>query len=93
METTKKKTGPQGRNISAVLSGDTLRPSVARGYPQGGVLSPLLQSLVVDGLLWGLDSNGYYTIGFADDIAILINGKFPHTVSEVLQTSLCTVQK
>jgi hypothetical protein len=32
-------------------------------------------------------------IGYADDIAILINGKFLHTASEVLQIALCTVQK
>jgi hypothetical protein len=43
--------------------------------------------------LWGLNSNGCYIIRYADDIAILINGEFPHTVSEVLQTALCTVQK
>jgi hypothetical protein len=30
------------RNISAILSGETLRASAARGCPQGGVLSPLL---------------------------------------------------
>jgi hypothetical protein len=34
----------------------------------------------------------YYIIGYTDDIAILINGKFPQAVSEVLQTFLCTVQ-
>jgi hypothetical protein len=72
---------------------ETLRASAARGCPQGSVLSPLLWSLVVDDLLWGLNSNGYYTVRYADDKAILINGKFPHTVSEVLQTALNTVQK
>jgi hypothetical protein len=55
------------RNISAILSGETLRASVARGCPQGGVLSPLLWSLVVDDILWELNSNGYNTIGYADD--------------------------
>jgi hypothetical protein len=47
----------------------------------------------VDDLLWGLNNNGYYTVGYADDTAILINGKFPQTVSEVLQTALGTVQQ
>jgi hypothetical protein len=75
------------------LSGETLGASAARGCLQGGVLSPLLWSLVVDDLIWGINSNGYYTVGYADDIAILINGKFPHTVSEVLQTALHTVQQ
>jgi hypothetical protein len=78
--------------LSATLSGETLRGSAARGCPQGGVLSPLLWSLVVDDIIWELNSNGYYTVGYADDTAILINEKFPYTVSKVLQTALCTVQ-
>jgi hypothetical protein len=32
----------ESRNMSATLSGETLGASVARGCPQGGVLSPLL---------------------------------------------------
>jgi hypothetical protein len=81
----------ESRNISATLSGETLGATAARGCPQGGVLSPRLWSLVVDDLLWGLKYNGYYTVGYADDIVILINGKFPRTMSEVLQTALCAV--
>jgi hypothetical protein len=41
----------------------------------------------VDKLLRELNEGGYYAIGYADDIAILINGKFLQTVSEVLQTA------
>jgi hypothetical protein len=83
----------ESRSIIATLSGETLGASAARGCPQGGGLSPLLWSLIVDDLLWGPNSNGYYTVGYADDIAILVNGKFLQTVSEVLQTALCTVQQ
>jgi hypothetical protein len=83
----------ESRNISATLSGETLGASAARGCQQGGGLSLLLWSLVVDDLISGLNSSGYYTVGYADDIAILINGKFPHTVSEVLQITLHTVQQ
>jgi hypothetical protein len=78
---------------SHTLSGETLGAAVVRGCPQGGVLSPLLWSLVVDDLLWELNYRGYYTVGYPDDIAILINGIFPQTVSEVLQTALHTVQQ
>jgi hypothetical protein len=46
---------------------------MARGYLQGGVLLPLLWSLVVDELLWELNGNDYYTIGYADDIVVLIS--------------------
>jgi hypothetical protein len=71
-----------------MLSGETLGATGARGCPQGGVLSPLLWSLVMDNVLWGLKSNGCYTVGYADNTAILINKKFLHTVSEILQTAL-----
>jgi hypothetical protein len=83
----------ESRNMIVTLSGETLGVSVARGCPQGGVLSPLLWGLVVDDFLWELNDSGYYTVGYADDVAILINRKFPHTVSEILQTALCTVQQ
>jgi hypothetical protein len=53
------------------------------------VLSPLIWSLVVFQFLGELNKGGYY----ADDIAILINGKFTQTVSEVLQAALGLVQK
>jgi hypothetical protein len=77
----------ESRSIIATLSGETLEVSVTR-CPQGDVLSPMLWCLVVDGLLGELNEGGYYAIGYADDIAILINGKFPQTVSKVLQTAL-----
>jgi hypothetical protein len=35
-------------------------------------------------ILWELNDNNYYKIWYAYDIAILINGKFPQTVPEVL---------
>lgn len=34
-----------------------------------------------------------FTVGYADDITILINEKFPQTMSEVLQTALGIVQQ
>jgi hypothetical protein len=63
----------ESRNIKARLSGENLGMAAAKGCPQGGVLSLLLWSLVVDDLLWGFNNSGYYTVGYADDIAILIN--------------------
>jgi hypothetical protein len=49
------------RKITATLPGETLEGSVARGCSQGGVLLPLLWSLVVDELI-GLNGNGYYLV-------------------------------
>jgi hypothetical protein len=66
----------ESRNISATLSGEAQRATTAGGCSQVGVLSPLLWSLFVDDL-WGPNNNGCYTAGYADDIAILFNGKFP----------------
>jgi hypothetical protein len=39
-----------GRKITATLAGEIMEWSVTSGYPQGGILSPLLWSLVVDEL-------------------------------------------
>ena len=63
-----------------------------KGCPQGGVLLPLLWNLTVDELLWDLNEAGYYSIEFADDIAIIIRGKFLSTVSEVLQNALMRLE-
>jgi hypothetical protein len=53
----------------------------------------LLWNLIVDDLIQGLIVNGCYTLGYADDIAILIGGKFPNTVSELLHEVLSMIQQ
>jgi Reverse transcriptase (RNA-dependent DNA polymerase). len=75
------------RCITSCLMGETTHVTSVRGCLQGGVLSLLLWNLTVDELLWDLNEAGYYSIGFVDDIAIIIRGKFPSTVSEVLQNA------
>jgi hypothetical protein len=57
------------------------------------VLSLLLWSLVEEDFFWGLNNRGYYTVGYADDIAIPINRKFLHIVLEVSQTALYTIKQ
>ena len=55
------------------------RVVVSRGCSQVGVLLPLLWCLVVDGLIARL-------IGVAeDDVCLLAVGKFPNTVSGLVQ--------
>ena len=76
------------RCIISSLKGETTQVASVKGYSQGGILSPLLWNSTVDELLWHLNEAGYYSIGFADDIAIITRGKFPSTVSEVLQNEL-----
>lgn len=58
------------RKITATFAGETLEVSVAKGGPQGIVLSHMLWSLVVGKLTEGLNVNGCYTLGYTDDIAI-----------------------
>lgn len=76
------------REVIAELSGTSITVKTTRGCPQGGVLSPLLWSLVVDALLNKLIENGFEVIGFADDVVIICRGKFDHTLSERMQTAL-----
>ena len=69
--------------------GDSIKIScVNRGTPQGGVLSPLLWLIVVNELLLLLESEGCNIIAFADDIALLVKGKFPNSLCEILQNLL-----
>jgi hypothetical protein len=82
----------QVRSIIATLSGETLEVSATRGCAPRGALPPLLWSLVVDGLLGELNG-GYYSIRYVHDIAILMNGKFPQTISEVLQAALWLIHQ
>jgi hypothetical protein len=73
--------------------GISLTAEVAGGCPQGGVLSPLLWSLVVDRLLTVTNDLGLSTFGYADDIVIIVQGKFAHTVKEIMQEALNVVDK
>jgi retron-type reverse transcriptase len=66
--------------------GSNLSAQVVRGCPQGDVLSPLLWNLVVDRLLVETNELGFSTFGYADDIVITIQGKFAHTVRELMQS-------
>jgi hypothetical protein len=83
----------ESSNINATSLRETLGASAVKGCLQGGVLSTLLWSLVMDDLLWELNNNGHYTVGCVNDIANIINGKFLQIVSEVLQRALFTVQQ
>ena len=51
-------------------------------------MSPLLWSLVVDELLTKLPQEGYYIQRYADDITILVFGKFPNTVTDLMNRGL-----
>ena len=64
---------------------------VNRGTPQGGVLSPLLWILVVNDLLIELEEQGCRVIAYADDVVLMVKGKFLNTVYELTEGYLNVV--
>lgn len=76
------------RQISSQLGGSKLTVLAAKGCPQGGVLSPLLWSLVIDDLLVELNASGIHTIGYADDIVVTIGGDAPSAIQELMDRAL-----
>ena len=83
----------EGHLATAALNDTFVRIAVSRGCPQGGVLSQLLWCIVVDDLIARLSMGGVYCQGYADNICLLAVGKFPNTVSELMQRALHTVEK
>ena len=55
---------------------------------QGGVLSPLMWSLVMDDLLYELGSEDFEVVGYADYLVFMVRGKDDRTVSEWIQIAL-----
>ena len=49
--------------------------------------------MVVNSLLENLNKGPFQTVGYADDIVILVNGKFPETVSSTMQNAMNIVEK
>jgi Reverse transcriptase (RNA-dependent DNA polymerase) len=77
------------RIVTAGLGEEQVTVKTTRGCPQGGVLSPLLWSLmVIDELLNDLDRQGYEVIGFADDLVITVRGNNDSILSERMQSAL-----
>ena len=81
------------RRVSTEWGGTTVSGTVNEGCPQGGVLSPLLWSLVVDDLLRELNSRGLKAVGYADDIGIIARGKFPEILPGLIQGGLAVVKR
>lgn len=83
----------KNREIKGKL-GDCSRTVVAaKGCPQGGVLSPLLWSLVIDDLLSTLNSDKIHTIGYADDLVLSITGKHEPTIRDLMESSLNRIHR
>ena len=61
--------------------------------PTGRGVVSLLWNLVVDRLLNVTNDLGFSTFCYADDIVIIAQGKFAHTVREIMQNALNVVAK
>jgi len=72
----------------ATIGGQSTTVSNSRVCPQGGVLSPLLWSLLVDELLDRLTRRGILCQGYADDIVIIARGKYEETLCDIIQLGL-----
>lgn len=74
-----------------VVEDRTLRHRISAGIPQGSVLGPLLRNILYDSLLRLTFPDGVEAIGYADDLATVINAedtyelrqKIDHTVQMV----------
>lgn len=80
----------ESRIISVTLNDATLNAIPGEGCPQGGCLSPLLWSLVVDQLLIKLTQEGFELCGYADDLVVVVRGKHSPTVCDRMQDALAS---
>lgn len=78
----------ENRRLTTSLQGETVEFRAARGCPQGGVLSPLLWSLLVDSLLNDLSLKGFVFQCYADDLVIVVRGAHGEIISDIMQTAL-----
>ena len=79
------------RNITIAKGNTALRGIVDSGYPQGGVLSPLLWCLVVNELLHLLTDQGCHPIEYADYILVIVRGMHLDALMGVMQQTLKVV--
>lgn len=81
------------RTVQVRVDGKIISSIVKKGCPQGGVLSPLLWNLNLDSLLEELAAAKYSCIAYADDLVIIIRGKFTSTLCDLMQNALKIVEK
>jgi len=76
------------RMVTATLGTSTQTRLVNSGTPPGGVLSPLLWNIAVNKLLRILEGGGCKVVAYADDVAIIFNGKYPQALCDLLTAKL-----
>lgn len=76
------------RIVKSELGNQSLLRTTTRGTPQGGVISPLLWLLVVNDILVDLASKRIKTVAYADDVVVIVIGKFLDTLVDILESVL-----
>ena len=76
------------RIVSAEWGNTVINKTAHRGTPQGGVLSPLLWTLVLNELLRMLEGRAAKVTAYADDVAVIVTGKHLSTISSVMEATL-----
>lgn len=79
------------RIIESELGNSHVKKMTQRGTPQGGVLSPLLWTMVMNKVLLRLEGLGVRVVAYADDVAILVLGRFLSVISEIMEGALRTL--
>jgi len=73
------------RTAETNVGRNNFQMSTIRRSPKGGVLSPLMWSLVLDELPGILTGNGVTCLGYADDIVIMAKGKFEASLCDFVE--------
>jgi len=81
------------RQITTSLRSESVEAWIDRGYPQNKVLSPLLWCLVTDKLLKKLNNRDFRSIGYINDLTILIQEPFLEMLLKFTQGALEVVQE
>ena len=81
------------RKVSSTLGSSTTGRKVNTGTSQAGVNSSFLRVTVVNDRLKFMESHGYNIIANADDVAIIVQGKYPHRLHDLMEYALTILSK
>ena len=73
--------------INSRIGDGEARKVVTRRTPQGGVISPLW-NLVINEILSSIEGTGVKVVAYADDVVLLIGGKFLQAISDLMELDL-----
>ena len=84
----------RNRVVTADVQGTSKTIKPTQGSPQGGVLSPLIWNIIIDGLLANFQQfDPVKIIGYADDVLLYVSGIDEHTLAQKMNRALNYVQR